>query len=83
MSFPAGGMESAFRNDIDEVAYFMKDTHRDNFMIYNLSERDYDYTKFNNQVCCIGHCKYVIASDTCGQCRYNLGVAFQIITPQH
>lgn len=50
MSFPADGMESAYRNDINEVAYFMKEIHRDNFMIYNLSERDYDYGKFNNQV---------------------------------
>jgi protein-tyrosine phosphatase len=28
----------------------LKDNHGDNFMIYNLSERPYDYGKFNNQV---------------------------------
>lgn len=61
MAFPADGVESTYRNNIDgtghmdstnfaDVAQLLRSKHSDNFMIYNLSERKYDYTKFNNQV---------------------------------
>jgi len=50
MAFPADGMESRFRNKIDDVAQLLKENHGDHFMIYNLSERTYDYSKFNFQV---------------------------------
>lgn len=50
MGFPASGLESAWRNHIDDVAKFLKTSHPNSFMIWNLSEREYDYGKFDNQL---------------------------------
>eukprot|EP01103_Thecamoeba_quadrilineata_P002230 TRINITY_DN12222_c0_g1_i1.p1 TRINITY_DN12222_c0_g1~~TRINITY_DN12222_c0_g1_i1.p1 ORF type:complete len:635 (+),score=96.33 TRINITY_DN12222_c0_g1_i1:69-1973(+) len=50
MSFPAEGVESTYRNWIDDVAAFLKKNHRHRFMVYNLCEREYDYSKFDDQV---------------------------------
>jgi len=51
MSFPAEGVvESTYRNRIDDVAQMLQKNHGNNFMIYNLSERKYDISKFENQV---------------------------------
>eukprot|EP01103_Thecamoeba_quadrilineata_P014106 TRINITY_DN4100_c0_g1_i2.p1 TRINITY_DN4100_c0_g1~~TRINITY_DN4100_c0_g1_i2.p1 ORF type:complete len:146 (+),score=8.12 TRINITY_DN4100_c0_g1_i2:25-462(+) len=50
MSFPAEGLESSYRNHIDKVSRLLLEKHRLHFMIYNLSERTYDKTKFNQQV---------------------------------
>jgi protein-tyrosine phosphatase len=50
MGFPADGAESAWRNDIDEVARFFKTYHNDHFLILNLSEKTYDVSKFDNRV---------------------------------
>ena len=50
MGFPASGLESAWRNHIDDVAKFLKTQHPDKFMIWNLSEKEYDYSKFDNQL---------------------------------
>jgi len=38
------------RNNIDEVAYFIKTRYQRKFMIWNLSDGTYDYSKFDNQV---------------------------------
>jgi phosphatidylinositol-3,4,5-trisphosphate 3-phosphatase/dual-specificity protein phosphatase PTEN len=48
MSFPAEGMESTYRNDINDVVTFLEGMHRDHYMVYNLTERSYDYSKFSN-----------------------------------
>mmetsp|Transcript_22014 Transcript_22014/g.61896 ORF Transcript_22014/g.61896 Transcript_22014/m.61896 type:complete len:1185 (-) Transcript_22014:55-3609(-) len=50
MAFPGEGIESTYRNNIDEVAEVLKSKHGHNYMIYNLSERHYDYTKFDRKV---------------------------------
>lgn len=50
MGLPASGLEAAWRNHIDDVARFLKTQHPDKFMIWNLSEKEYDYSKFNNQL---------------------------------
>jgi hypothetical protein len=50
MGFPAEGAESAWRNDINEVARFFKTYHKDHFLILNLSEKSYDISKFDNRV---------------------------------
>ncbi|PRP87367.1 hypothetical protein PROFUN_01629 [Planoprotostelium fungivorum] len=50
MSFPAEGVESTFRNDIDEVAKMLNESHPNAYMIYNLSERPYEYNKFGSAV---------------------------------
>lgn len=46
MSFPASGLESTFRNDINDVARFLWEYHGDQYMIFNLSNRKYNYEKF-------------------------------------
>ena len=50
MAFPASGFESVYRNKIEDVSKFIKEKHGSNFLIINLSDRKYDYTKFDNQV---------------------------------
>ena len=50
MSYPAKGVESMYRNNIDDVAKFMKRRHGENYYIINVSSRLYDYSKFGNRV---------------------------------
>jgi hypothetical protein len=50
MAFPASGVESAYRNDISEVSDMLNSEHPGKFRVYNLTERSYDYTKFQNSV---------------------------------
>jgi cyclin G-associated kinase len=50
MSYPAEGVESAFKNSIDEVRNFLESKHRGSYAVYNLSQRTYRVTKFENRV---------------------------------
>ena len=50
MAFPAEGMEAAYRNNIDHVAGLLSKQHSRHFLLYNLSNRDYDISKFGGQV---------------------------------
>ena len=50
MAFPAEGVEATYRNNIDHVAALLKDKHGRNYLIYNLSNRPYDFNKFQQQV---------------------------------
>ena len=50
MSFPAEGIESVWRNSLNDVCQFLLKKHADAFMVLNLTERNYDYEKLNNQV---------------------------------
>ena len=50
MSYPAEGFESFYRNRIQDVAAFLKMKHKNNFMVFNLSNREYDYTLFDKRV---------------------------------
>ena len=50
MGLPSSGLESVYRNKIDEVAQFLDDKHKDHYLIVNLSETTYDYSKFHGQV---------------------------------
>lgn len=50
MSFPASGIESAYRNHIDEVANLLNLKHKANYLVFNLSGRVYDFSRFNNNV---------------------------------
>jgi hypothetical protein len=50
MAFPASGLEATYRNDINEVSDMLLSEHNGHFRIYNLTERLYDYTKFQWRV---------------------------------
>jgi tensin len=50
MSFPASGLESTYRNSLKDVAKMLQSKHQNNYMVFNVSERSYDTSKFNNQV---------------------------------
>ena len=50
MSFPASGLESAYRNSLADVASMLRQKHHDRYMVFNVSERRYDISKLNNQV---------------------------------
>jgi len=52
MSFPASGTEKLYRNNIDDVAKFLRFRHENNFYVYNLSNRSYNYEKFDKRVNC-------------------------------
>lgn len=51
MGFPANAVEGMYRNNLEDVAALLKKKHNGKFMIWNLSEREYDYAKMENQVC--------------------------------
>lgn len=50
MSFPASGMEKLYRNPIEKVAQFLQEKHDDNYLVFNFSDRKYNYAKFDNKV---------------------------------
>ena len=50
MGIPGEKFDSLYRNHINDVANYLNYRHSTNYMIYNLSEKKYDYIKFNDQV---------------------------------
>ncbi|XP_074640546.1 cyclin-G-associated kinase-like isoform X2 [Tubulanus polymorphus] len=50
MSFPAEGIETAFRNHIDDVRSFLDSRHPNAYAVYNLTTRSYRPVKFQNRV---------------------------------
>jgi protein-tyrosine phosphatase len=50
MAFPAEGVEGTYRNNIDHVAALLKEKHLNRFRLYNLSNRLYDFSKFDSSV---------------------------------
>jgi hypothetical protein len=51
MGIPAAKVEATWRNNVSDVALFFAHYHPGHFMIYNISERSYDYSKFQHRVC--------------------------------
>ena len=47
MSYPASGLETIYRNPINEVSRFLENKHKNHYLIINLSNRKYDYSKFD------------------------------------
>jgi phosphatidylinositol-3,4,5-trisphosphate 3-phosphatase and dual-specificity protein phosphatase PTEN len=59
MSFPASGVETMYRNNINDVIYtkywnrllqiinFLREKHNRNYLIFNMSGRTYDTSKFD------------------------------------
>ena len=50
MSFPAEGVESAIKNNIEEVRLFLDSRHAGHYAVYNLSKRSYRSARFHNRV---------------------------------
>nr|BAE27365.1 unnamed protein product [Mus musculus] len=50
MSFPAEGVESAIKNNIEDVRMFLDAKHPGHYAVYNLSPRIYRASKFHNRV---------------------------------
>ncbi|XP_040093661.1 cyclin-G-associated kinase isoform X2 [Oryx dammah] len=54
MSFPAEGVESAIKNNIEDVRLFLDSKHPGRYAVYNLSPRTYRPSKFHNRVSACG-----------------------------
>ncbi|XP_069776569.1 cyclin-G-associated kinase isoform X2 [Narcine bancroftii] len=50
MSFPAEGVESAIKNNIEDVRLFLDSRHPGHYAVYNLSQRSYRSSRFHNRV---------------------------------
>ena len=51
MAYPASGFfEKAYRNSIEDVAQYFNEYHTDNYLIFNVSSRPYNYEYFNGRV---------------------------------
>ena len=50
MSFPAEGLEGTWRNNIGHVKEYLDKHHKERYMVYNLTERSYNYDMLNNMV---------------------------------
>lgn len=50
MAFPGAGITSIYRNDITDVAKFLNERHGRDYLVFNLSGKKYDNTKFNDRV---------------------------------
>ncbi|KTF92140.1 hypothetical protein cypCar_00012914 [Cyprinus carpio] len=49
MSFPAEGVESAIKNNIEDVRLFLDSRHAGHYAVYNLSKRSYRPARFHNR----------------------------------
>lgn len=45
------GIEAVYRNPMGAVIAYLAEAHGQNYMLFNLSEREYDTSKFQDQVC--------------------------------
>ncbi|XP_066136179.1 cyclin-G-associated kinase isoform X2 [Saccopteryx bilineata] len=54
MSFPAEGVESAIKNNIEDVRLFLDSKHPGHYAVYNLSPRTYRPSRFHNRVSACG-----------------------------
>ncbi|XP_057686957.1 cyclin-G-associated kinase [Corythoichthys intestinalis] len=50
MSFPAEGVESAIKNNIEDVRLYLDSRHPGHYAVYNLSKRSYRPSRFHNRV---------------------------------
>ncbi|XP_078471270.1 cyclin-G-associated kinase-like isoform X1 [Lampetra fluviatilis] len=50
MSYPAEGVESAFKNHIEDVRAYLDSRHPDHYAVFNLCQRGYRPARFHNRV---------------------------------
>ena len=50
MGLPADGFEGMYRNRIEDVASLLDEYHKNHYLVVNLSEINYDYSKFHHNV---------------------------------
>lgn len=50
MSFPAEGIETAYKNSIDDVRSFLDSRHSGRYHVFNLTQKTYRSIKFENRV---------------------------------
>ena len=50
MSYPAEGLESMFRNKIADVSRLLQQNHGENYLVVNVSDRQYKFSHFGNKV---------------------------------
>lgn len=50
MGLPTSGVDAVFRNKETDVASMLNKFHPSSFMIYNLAQKKYDYSLFENRV---------------------------------
>lgn len=58
MSYPADGIESTYKNNIDDVRYFLEAKYPENYLVINVSPRTYRTEKLSDRVvncCLVGH----------------------------
>lgn len=58
MSYPADGIESTYKNNIDDVRDFLEAKYAENYLVINVSSRTYRTEKLSNRVvncCLVGH----------------------------
>ena len=51
MSYPADGIESTYKNNIDDVRDFLEAKYAENYLVINVSSRTYRTEKLSNRVC--------------------------------
>lgn len=51
MSFPADGIESTYKNNIDDVRDFLEAKYPENYLVINVSPRTYRTEKLGDRVC--------------------------------
>lgn len=50
MAYPGSGLETVYRNNIEEVSKFLKERHQSSYLVINLSGKKYNNAKFENKV---------------------------------
>eukprot|EP00795_Rhopilema_esculentum_P004222 gene4222-20410_t len=50
MSFPAEGIESTYKNSIDDVRILLDSKYPDHYVVINISQRQYNVSKLNDRV---------------------------------
>ena len=51
MSYPADGIESTYKNNIDDVRDFLESKYPENYLVINVSPRTYRTDKLGDRVC--------------------------------